>query len=147
MKAFFFVTCSVLLATSAASPQDGAPLGKSPLFPRGDETTGRALFEQKQCFQCHRVAGQKFPAREITEGTVIPLGGLEHTGWTRDDFAAAIMSPQHVVAPAWQKAMIIVGARLEAETSPMPDFNRVLSVSELIDLVTFLEDNLARAPQ
>ena len=53
------------------------------------------------------------------------------------------MNPDHVVAPQYQAAMQAAGDPGAAKETPMPNFNRELVVSELIDLATFLA---ARAP-
>ena len=74
---------------------------------------------------------------------LIEIGPSGHGSWTRDDFGAAIMNPQHMVSPQYQRAMIIVGDKLAAENSPMPNFNDVLTVQDLIHLVSFLAESSA----
>lgn len=113
---------------------------KRQIVPKGDPANGRTLFENKQCFRCHTVEGQKFPDAELPGIDSIGLAGENNRGWNRDLYAGQIMDPQHLISPDHQKAMLILGDRLGAENSPMPDFNKALTVGEMIDLATYLEE-------
>lgn len=137
------ILCQFPAKTAAQLPGDG-PGRVTEVFPRGNSAEGRKTFEAKQCFRCHVIEGLKFPEAEATDFELISLNGENQDGWTRDDFAAAIMNPDHLVSPDYQKAMIIIGDKLAAENSPMPAFNELLTVKDLISLVTFLEEQLAR---
>lgn len=121
--------------------QEGEP--KEKVLPKGDPAEGRTLFESKQCYRCHTVEGQRFPDAEIEGIEFIHLAGANNKGWDRDLFASQIMDPQHLISPDHQKAMLIVGDRLGAENSPMPDFTKALTVRELIDLAAYLEERSA----
>lgn len=110
------------------------------VVPKGDPAEGRTLFESKQCFRCHTVEGQRFPDPELAGIEMVHLGGENNKGWDRDLYAAQIMDPQHLISPDHQKAMLIIGDRLGAENSPMPDFTKALTVREMIDLATYLEE-------
>lgn len=137
------ILCQLPVKTSAQLPGDGA--GRVPeVFPRGNSAEGRKTFEAKQCFRCHVIEGLKFPEVEAADFERILLNGDNQEGWTRDHFAAAIMNPDHLVSPDYQKAMIIIGDKLAAENSPMPASNELLTVKDLIALVTFLEEQLVR---
>lgn len=137
------ILCQLPVKTVAQVAGDGTGRATG-VFPRGNSAEGRKTFEAKQCFRCHVIDGLKFPEVEAADFERIPLNGDNQEGWTRDDFAAAIMNPDHLVSPDYQKAMIIIGDRLAAENSPMPAFNELLAVKDLIALVTFLEEQLAR---
>lgn len=113
------------------------------VIPEGVFQRGRQVFEAKECFRCHTVQGAKFPDRGELSVELIDIGPAAHGAWTRDQFGAAIMNPQHMVSPQFQKAMIIVGDKLAAENSPMPNFNDVLTVQDLIHLVSFLAESSA----
>jgi len=116
---------------------------KSQIVPEGDPGRGRELFELKQCFRCHTVEGQRFPDADLPGIDFILLGGANNRGWNRDLYATQIMDPQHLISPDHQKAMAIVGDRLGAENSPMPDFNEALTVGDMIDLATYLAERSA----
>lgn len=110
------------------------------IVPAGSENAGKTLFVEKGCYQCHVAGDIKTPASELDDSLLINLGGRDHAGWTRDDFARAIMSPQHTVSEEYRRVMMSLGDNFKAENSPMPGFNDILSVSDLIHLTTFLEN-------
>lgn len=126
---------AVLQSAIAQDSEDGEKV-----VPKGDPAKGRTLFENKQCYRCHTVEGQRFPDAEVEGIEFVHLGGTNNTGWDRDLYASQIMDPQHLISPDHQKAMLIIGDRLGAENSPMPDFNDALTVGEMIDLATYLEE-------
>lgn len=125
------------LILSLSDAQD--PLRKSRIVPAGSETAGKTLFVEKGCYQCHTANEIKLPTAELDDMLLIDLGGDEHNGWTRDDFAKAIMNPNHTVNPDYEKAMMILGDHFKAVNSPMPGFNDILTVSDMIHLTTFLD--------
>lgn len=109
------------------------------VFPLGDATKGKSLFESKLCSRCHTVEGAKFPEYDLPAIDFIHLAGENNRGWNRDIYATQIMDPQHLISPDHQKAMLRIGDRLAAENSPMLDYNQSLTMGDLVDLVTFLE--------
>lgn len=116
------------------------PIGAAePVFPPGKAESGQKLFVEKGCYQCHNAGATKLPAVELAPRLVIELGGDLHAKWTRDDYARSIMDPNHLVSEDYRVAMIRLGDHFKAENSPMPTFADVLRVSDLIDLVTFLD--------
>jgi len=106
----------------------------------GDGGKGRTLFEAKLCSRCHTVEGVKLPDLGLPQVDIIHLAGTNHRTWTRDLYAREIMNPQHLISPEHQKAMVRIGDRLGEVNSPMLNFNQSITVQELIDLVTFLEE-------
>ncbi|MEM9018081.1 MAG: hypothetical protein AAGC68_13785 [Verrucomicrobiota bacterium] len=136
-----FITIAVLFSnpwTTAVLFAQPVPPQKT-IIPAGSEAAGQTLFVEKGCYQCHVAGELKTPVSDLEETLTIDLGGNEHAGWSRDDFAKAIMNPNHTVSPKYQKIMVILGDRLKAENSPMPGFNDQLIVSDLIHLATFLD--------
>lgn len=113
--------------------------GPSPVLPPGKPERGLSLFVEKGCHQCHSAGATKLPAVELAPRLVIELGGDLHAAWTRDDFARAIMNPQHLVSEDYRIAMMRLGDHFKAENSPMPEFSDLLRVSELVHLAAFLE--------
>ncbi len=113
--------------------------GARAVVPTGKADAGQSVFVTKGCHQCHSAGATKLPPVELAPRLVIELGGDVHSKWTRDDYARAIMDPDHLVSEDYKIAMIRLGDHFKAENSPMPTFADVLRVSELIDLVTFLD--------
>lgn len=115
--------------------------GASPksVFPTGKTEAGQLVFVGKGCHQCHSAGTTKLPPVDLAPRLVIELGGDVHSKWTRDDYARAIMDPNHLVSEDYKIAMIRLGDHFKAENSPMPTLADVLRVNELIDLVSFLD--------
>lgn len=112
---------------------------KGSVVPEGKAERGLTLFVEKGCYQCHSAGATKLPEVDLAPRLVIELAGDLHDGWTRDDFAKAIMNPNHLVAEDYRVAMIRLGDHFKAENSPMPEFVDLLKVSDLIHLTTFLD--------
>jgi mono/diheme cytochrome c family protein len=117
---------------SPSSPheQHGTPKGWTFTWPKGDPAKGRAVFAKLECYSCHEVRGEKFPAPS-EQGKVGPelsmMGPLHEV----DYFAEAIINPGAVMERG-------KGYQAADGSSKMPSFNDSMSVQELIDLVAFL---------
>lgn len=136
------LSCALLFATFSLPRlvgQDPAA-GTPSVFPPGKPELGKSLFLEKGCHQCHSAGATKLPAVELAPRLVIDLGGTIHANWTRDDFARAIMNPNHLVAEEYRVAMMRLGDNFKAENSPMPEFSDILRVTELIHLAAFLDE-------
>jgi mono/diheme cytochrome c family protein len=119
----------------AASPsrpheQHGTPTGWKFTWPKGDPMKGRAVFAKLECYSCHEVRGEKFPAPKEKEkvGPELSMMGPLHEV---DYFAEAIINPSAVIEKG-------KGYQAPDGSSKMPSFNDSLNVQELIDLVAFL---------
>lgn len=139
LRSLLALSAIVALSSLAASRAQDAAAGPKPVVPLGKADAGQAVFVTKGCHQCHSAGTTKLPPVDLAPRLVIELGGDVHGRWTRDDFARAILDPNHLVSEDYKIAMIRIGDHFKAENSPMPTFGDVLRVSELIDLVTFLD--------
>jgi len=129
---------AVTFLNAQGNPRDSPQEDKS-VVPPGKEERGLSIFTNKGCYSCHSAGTTKLPEVEPGPRLVIELGGDVHAAWTRDDYARAIMNPNHVVAEDYRIAMMRLGDHFKAENSPMPEFVDSLTVSDLIHLTTFLD--------
>ena len=121
-------------APSASSPrgheQHGTPKDWKFTWPKGDPAKGRAVFVKLECYSCHEVRGEKFPA-PTEKGKVGPelsaMGPLHET----DYFAEAVINPSAVIEKG-------KGYQAPDGSSKMPSLNDSMTVQEAIDLVAFL---------
>ena len=111
---------------------------KKPVIPKGRVAAGKTIFVEKGCYQCHSAGEIELPISKLEETLIIQLGGPKQRAWTRDDYARAILNPNHTVSPDYEKAMMILGDHFKAVNSPMPGFNDILTAADLIHLTTFL---------
>jgi mono/diheme cytochrome c family protein len=119
-------------ASSRGSEGHGAhhtPVGWKFSWPEGDPVKGREVFVKLECYSCHEIHGEKFPAPSGDIGPELSaMGPLHEAAY----FAEAIINPN---------AVIEKGKAYEAAdgSSKMPSYNDLVTVQEVIDLVTYLK--------
>ena len=110
----------------------GTPMGWKLTWPKGDPAKGREAFRKLECYSCHEVRGETFPA-PTEEGKVGPelsaMGPLHEA----DYFAEALINPSAVIEQG-------KGFQAPDGSSKMPSFNDSMTAQELIDLVAFLRN-------
>jgi cytochrome c/Fe2+ transport protein len=109
----------------------GVPPGWRFSWPAGDAAKGREVFAKLECYQCHEIKGENFPA--VTpdpkrRGPELSGMGSHHPA---EYFAESIINPN---------AVIVVGPGHTGADglSIMPDFRDSLTLAETIDLVAFI---------
>jgi len=133
------VKTSLLIAfllISACSKEQVANRGFS--LPPGIIENGRELFTEYRCTSCHTLADTEFNDDEwrLTEngGIAVELGGESSKVQTYGDLVTSIVNPSHRLAKGYPLDQIS-----ENGNSKMEYYNEVMTVEELIDLVTFLK--------
>jgi len=120
---------ALALFAAACKPPDQSPRGFR--LPEGDIERGKEAFVSLNCYACHTVDGVALPP--ATAEQVLPLGGEVARLKTYGQLVTAVIHPSHNLAPAFKE-------KLErGEISPMPQFNDSMTVSQMIDIVTFLQ--------
>jgi mono/diheme cytochrome c family protein len=119
-----------LAAPPEVGPPRGTPRGWQLSWPPGSAARGRAAFERFECFACHEVRGEAFPAatNQAAAGPELSAMGPLHDA---PYFLEALVNPS---------ATIERGLDYEAAdgSSKMPSYNDSMTVQELIDLVSYL---------
>jgi hypothetical protein len=108
--------------------------GKGLHLPEGNIEKGKAAFLALKCHECHRVDGVEFPTPVSTVATNIVLGGKVTRIQTYGELVTSVINPSHGLAEGFDETQGR-GAKL----SPMPDFNDTMTVSQMIDLIAFLQ--------
>ncbi len=108
----------------------GTPEGWRFTWPAGNPAAGREVFVKLECYTCHEVKGERFPAPD--PGKVGPelsgMAGLHPAEY----FTEAIINPNAVVEEG-------KGYRAPDGQSKMPSYNELVTVQEVIDLVAYLK--------
>lgn len=129
-------------------PQLEMPKGWQFAIPAGDHHAGRQVFIDFECFKCHEVLGEDFPAPKAERGDVGPaLSGMGsmHPG---EYFAETIIDPNASVAWRVTHHKTEEKGYLGADgTSKMPSYNETMTVQQLIDLVAYMKSLTAGAHQ
>jgi hypothetical protein len=103
-------------------------------LPEGDAGRGREAFVALDCTSCHRVRDLELPAPALEGPVMVVLGGGVSRVKSYDELVTSIINPSHRLARGFSKD----GVSVEGE-SLMAVYNDVMTVTELIDLVTFLQ--------
>ncbi len=110
----------------------GVPLGWKFTLPSGDPAKGRQVFADLECYKCHAIQGEQFPAAGGDAKNVGPeltgMGGQHPAEY----FAESILTPNAVILDG-------PGYTGPDGKSIMPSFADSLSVTQLVDLVAFLK--------
>jgi mono/diheme cytochrome c family protein len=110
----------------------GVPPGWKFALPGGDPVKGRQLFVDLECYKCHAIQGESFPAAGGDAKNVGPeLTGMgsQHPA---EYFAESILTPNAVILDG-------PGYTGPDGKSIMPSYADSLSVAQLVDLVAFLK--------
>lgn len=102
-------------------------------LPEGDAAVGRDVFLYMQCNQCHTIVNEELPVVPGFE-PYVQLGGQVSTVRTYGQLVTSIINPSHDLAKGYPKDLVS-----EEGESHMYNYNRYMTVQELIDLVMFLQ--------
>ena len=103
-------------------------------LPAGDVAHGAALFDELQCLACHSVAGKDDGTIEKELPSSVPLGGKVAIAKTYADLLTSVINPSHHISGRLPQELVQRNGE-----SLMRNYNDIISVTELIDLVTYLE--------
>lgn len=103
-------------------------------LPPGDADRGKEAFIHFRCYDCHTIAGVELPAGEERGQAIVELGGEVPRLRTYDDLVTAIINPSHRLAQGYSESLVALDGK-----SKMTVYNDVMTVSQLTDLVTFLQ--------
>ena len=116
---------------SGAHDGHGTPKGWKFAWPKGDPVKGRETFAKFECYACHEVKGETFPAPNNNENVgpeLSAMGPLHEAEY----FAESIINPSAVIEKG-------KGYEGPDGSSKMPSFNDSMTVQEAIDLVAYLK--------
>jgi len=134
MKPWFTLLAAAVLAAVLAGCDSGPKSGRGFHLPEGDIEKGKAAFLALKCNTCHRVNGVDLPSPVSSAPTNIVLGGEVSYVSTYGELVTSVIHPSHGLAEGFKKEQL-----KEGKLSPMPEFNDVMTVRQMIDLVAFLQ--------
>ncbi|MGH7409916.1 MAG: c-type cytochrome [Candidatus Methylomirabilis sp.] len=116
------------------------PKGWRFALPPGSPQAGRKVFADFECFKCHAVQGEEFPAPKADQGGVGPALAGMGAMHPAEYFAEAIINPNASVAWRIKHHKAEKQGFLGADgTSKMPSYNGAMTVQQLIDVVAYLK--------
>jgi mono/diheme cytochrome c family protein len=103
------------------------------LPPGGDAERGKAAFVTLGCNTCHQVAGTDLPQPTVQPPVPVVLGGVVDARLSDAYLVTSIIYPSYTLAPYPKEAITSHGR------SRMPSFANQMTVSQLTDVVAFLQ--------
>ena len=128
----YFIVCImslVLVALASCEMGKDSPRGFN--LPEGDVEKGKLVFTKYECRSCHVLKG--FTQAENPQLSV-KLGGKTTRVKTYAELVTSVINPSHKFSMPYTGS-----AYKDGDQSKMTLYNDVMTVTELIDLVTFLQ--------
>lgn len=101
-------------------------------LPQGDMEAGKATFMALNCNACHSIADIQWKGED--ENLKLPLGGKTTRIKTYGELVTSVINPSHKISENFPGEL--VNAQGE---SKMKVYNDIITVQELVDIVTFLQ--------
>jgi|SaaInlV_120m_DNA_3_1039746.scaffolds.fasta_scaffold00070_9 L-cysteine S-thiosulfotransferase len=139
MKSRALLFTLYLMMLTGCDPNIQAARGFS--LPEGNIESGEQLYVRFQCNACHRIAGIEQLLDSEDSDISVQLGGEVLHLKTYGELVTSIINPSHRIAQSY--APQNTGAEGQ---SNMYNYNDVMTISQLIDLVSFLESRYELAP-
>ncbi len=109
-------------------------------LPEGDADKGQALFVDLGCVSCHKVTGADLPQPEDAKEDQVVLGSTTGRALTYNQLVTSVVNPSHRLTPRYRKELVSDNGE-----SRMRTYNDVMTVSQLSDLVAFLQAHYTKA--
>lgn len=111
-------------------------------LPEGNIENGELVFIKYECSACHELSNVASPENVIKHPELsIPLGGKTRNVKTYAALLTSVINPSHKFSNQFRKDV-----KDESGQSKMKLYNDVMTVTELVDLVTFLESKYELEP-
>ena len=133
---FFSIICLSLIGCDSGPD---SPRGFS--FPKGDIVNGEAVFIKYQCLACHKMNGFEQDVDINNPELNVNLGGMTSKVRTYAELVTSVINPSHKFVQGYPIESIAIEGK-----SKMTNFNDIMTITELVDLVTFLESQYELVP-
>lgn len=132
-RSFGLAPVAIAASLLAACSQGEGQLDQIHL-PAGDATRGEALFTSLGCVSCHLAGGTKQQESATASPKKIRLGSATGQRMSYGQLVTAIVNPSHRFAPQYFSKNVSKDGE-----SLMNNYNDTLTVTQLTDLVAFLQ--------
>jgi len=141
MKQVFLIPLFILFFL-LASCDFGPNSGRGFSLPEGNVDKGRTTFVELGCNACHSVDDIEHVAGSEGSDINVKLGGQVTTVKTYGDLVTSVINPSHKVSRHYARQNFAT----EGGESKMVAYNEIMTVQQLVDLVTFLESSYEIVP-
>lgn len=126
------MTGAVALASACGQ---GPKSGYGFTLPEGDSQAGETAFTRLHCNDCHAIAGREDLREGVDPLMTVRLGGETTRIDTYGQLVTSVINPSHRISQRYLEEPVAIDG-----VSPMRNYNDVMTVSELSDIVVFLQD-------
>ena len=109
-------------------------------LPNGDAARGEVLFVSLGCTGCHSVIGAELPEPVEAGPVTVLLGSRTAPRMSYGQLVTSIVNPSHRLSPRYRRNEVSQDGK-----SLMTTYNDVLTVTQLTDLVAFLQVHYRKA--
>lgn len=135
----FLSLALILFLIAACDPDAKAAKGFS--LPEGDPAIGKNVFKAMQCNNCHSIEGVEQVALSEDQVISVKLGGQVTRIKTYGELVTSVINPSHRIAHIYKPE------NTDSEgNSTMRNYNEIMTVDQLIDLVSFLQSKYELKP-
>lgn len=138
MKAL--IPIAVVLTLVGCDKGADSPRGFS--LPEGDVSKGEQVFMKYQCLSCHSLKGYDTDGIKPEIATRVLLGGNVSQIKTYAELVTSVINPSHKIAQNYVPSQVSD----EQGHSKMRNYNDVMTINELVDLVAFLQPQYQLVP-
>jgi L-cysteine S-thiosulfotransferase len=139
MKFLLLILTTMTIMLIGCDKGADSPRGFS--LPEGDVQLGKAVFMKYQCLACHTLEGVEQEGIDKNTEISVALGGETRQVVTYADLVTSVINPSHKFASRY----LVTDVSTEGE-SKMTVFNDVMTVTELINLVAYLQPQYTLVP-
>lgn len=133
-----FLTAATLLLTAC---DEDLKSGRGLVLPEGNIEAGEQAFVRLHCNDCHVIAGRKDLRTHLEPLMRVALGGQTTHISTYGELVTSIINPTHRVSRHYKQEPYS-----KEGVSQMRNYNDVMTVTELSDLVAFLQQQYKLEP-
>ncbi len=109
-------------------------------LPEGDASQGAEHFVSLGCVGCHHVVGAELPDPVEAGPVRVLLGSKTGRTMSYSQLVTSIVNPSHRLSSRYREEEVS-----QEEQSLMPSYNDVMTVTQLTDLVAFLQAHYVKA--
>jgi hypothetical protein len=137
----FLLLIIVMITTTLIACSKGADSPKGFSLPKGNAKVGEAVFMKYECLSCHTLKGVEQDDIIKHANISVALGGKTRQTVTYAELVTSIINPSHKLAARYAVAEVS-----DDGTSKMTVYNDMMTVTDLINLVAFLQPKYRLEP-
>jgi len=138
---FLLLIFTIIASITLFSCSKGADSPRGFSLPKGDVQIGKTVFMKYKCLSCHTIEGVEQEGIHKNAEISVVIGGNTRQTVTYAELVTSVINPSHKLASRY----LIADVSTEGE-SKMTVFNDVMTVTELINLVAFLQPKYTLVP-